>query len=63
MENGETLSGTAGNWLKGALVRAYTAQRDHFLELHARKELSRGRPADKEGDADRRASRPRSTER
>ncbi|MGB9722374.1 MAG: hypothetical protein ACP5OO_05080 [Chloroflexia bacterium] len=35
-----------GHWLKGTWVRFYTAQRDHFLELHARREeaVRRSRP-------------------
>jgi|GEM_PF-2673773 len=38
MENGKrAFSEEAGNWLKGTLVRAYTAQWEHFLELHARR--------------------------
>lgn len=34
------------NWLKGAVsLRAYTAQRDHFLQLHERSALSRQQEA------------------
>lgn len=62
MEN-KPFSEAAGNWLKGALVRAYTAQRDHFLELYARKAPARSRPVNEEGDAIRREPRPRSIER
>ncbi len=47
MENDRPFSEMAGNRLKGALVRAYTAQRDHFLELYARSGHSpRSRPVD-----------------
>lgn len=34
------------NWLKGAVsLRAYTAQRDHFLQLHERSALRRQQKA------------------
>lgn len=64
MEHGRPFSETAGNWLKGALVRAYTAQRDHFLELHARSGAAfpRRRPAD-EGETGREEAQPQSPER
>ncbi len=63
MENGRPLSEMTGNWLKGVLVRAYVAQRDHFLELHARssKAFSHNRPVDKEETG--RQESPRSTDR